>query len=257
MDKNITQRFVDQNKRFVDDKERISKFPPKAVLMYKQFAQGKCFCGKNLIVNSFVKTGSGADWIFECGHKLTIISLEEAKNKKIPHGDKLYESQLELGKQNKVNVRTGGKKQGKEETELAVVKLLCHMYKKDLQNFSQPEVDSHIDVIGEDGLGNKVYFQVTQLYDQKFWHDLGKHEKASVELKDKVTVLIESAIKRKLNYPKELREGLILVIDSGAGIGEADIDIDIFSNLITESNFSEIWLVGRTENLTVKLFPYK
>ena len=255
MIKDITKNFIEINKRFVQDKENLSKFPREAILMYEQFAQGECFCGKKLIVRSFTKSGGGADWLFKCGHKITAISLEEAKSSKSPHGDKHYSSELESNKQSEVSVKTTGDRQGKEASELAAVKLLCHMYKKDLQEFSQPETDSHIDVIGEDGLGNKIYFQVTQLYDQNFWHQLGKNEKASIELKNKATSLVETAISRKLNYPKDLREALVLVIDSGVGVLEKDIDITHLSNFLTGSNFKEIWLVGRTKNLTVKLHP--
>jgi hypothetical protein len=253
MTKDITERFIEINKRFVGDKERLSKFPPKAVEMYEQFAKGMCFCGEELIVKSFTKTGSGADWLFKCGHKLTAISLEETNSQNSPHGDKHYRSELESGRQSEVNVQSAGEKQGKEESELAVVKLLCHMHKKDLQQFSQPETDSHIDVIGEDGEGNKIFFQVTQLYDQEFWHKLGKHEKASIELKNKATQLIEGAINRKLNYPKDLRKNLVLVIDSGVGLLKVDIDAGYFRDMRAKSYFSEIWLVGRTAGLTIKL----
>ncbi|OGH58655.1 MAG: hypothetical protein A2725_03075 [Candidatus Magasanikbacteria bacterium RIFCSPHIGHO2_01_FULL_33_34] len=257
MTKDATEKFIEINKKFVNNKERLLKFPPRAVRMYEQFAQGRCFCGEKLIVNSFVKTGSGADWLFECGHKITAIDLKETEKQNPSHGDKHYRSELVNNKQGKVRVQTTGEKQGKEESELAVVKLLCHMYKKDLQEFSQPETYSHIDVIGEDDAGNKLYFQVTQLYDQNFWYNLGKNKKASVELEDRVTMLIEYAINRKLNYPKDLRKNLVLVIDSGVGILKTDIDTSHFSNLVTESNFSEIWLVGRTGDLTIKLYPYK
>ncbi len=255
MDKQLTDRFIEINKKFVDDKEKLSKFPPDAVKVYKQFARGICFCGEKLIVHSFTKTGSGADWLFVCGHKITFIGLGESKNNNSPHGDKHYKSELQSGNQSKVNVQAVGQRQGKEESELVVVKLLCHMYKKSLQNFSQPETDSHIDVVGKDSAGNETYFQVTQLYDQGFWYDLNKNEKASIKIKEKVVNLIESAINRKLNYPKELREKLILVIDSGVGLLESDIEKNSFNKILAESNFKEVWIVGRTEHLTIKLYP--
>jgi hypothetical protein len=255
MDKDITERFIEINKRFVEDKERLSKFPPEAVRMYEQFADGVCFCGKKLTVKDFVKTGSGADWLFECGHKITFIGIGESENKNSPHGDKHYKSELQTNRQSRVDVQTTGQKQGKEESELVVVKLLCHLYKKELQNFFQPETDSHIDVIGKDDKGNEIHFQVTQLYDQNFWHDLNKNGKASVEIKEKVITLIENAINRKFNYPKDLREDLVLVIDSGVGVLPTDIDTSSFNNLAKESNFKEIWLVGRTKDLTIKLYP--
>lgn len=255
MDKDITDRFIEINKKFLADKESLLKFSPKAIKMYEQFANGMCFCGKKLTVKNFIKTGSGADWLFECGHKITVIGLKESGNKNSSHGDKHYKSELKFDRQSRLDVQTTGQKQGKEESELAVVKLLCHFYKKELQNFSQPETDSHIDVIGEDSEGNEIHFQVTQLYDQNFWHHLNKYGKASIEIKEKVTALIENAVNRKFNYPKDLREDLVLVIDSGVGILPADIDKSSFSNLVTESNFKEIWLVGRTKDLTFKLYP--
>ncbi len=255
VEQDITKRFIEINKKFVQDKERLLKFPPKAAQMYEQFAQGRCFCGKKLIVESLTKTGSGADWLFKCGHKLTAIGLQESGNKNPPYGDRHYRSELKSDKQTRVEVQTTGQKEGKEESELAVVKLLCHMHKKNLQKFFKPETDSHIDVIGEDARGDKTCFQVTQLYDQNFWHQLSKEGKASIELGDKLTQLIKNAVKRKLKYSKDLREGLVLVIDSGAGVLKKDINVNYFRDMVTKSNFNEIWLTGRTKNLTTRLYP--
>jgi hypothetical protein len=255
MDKEFTRKFIEMNEQFVHDKERISKFPPKAVAIYMQFANGRCFCGKKIFVTNFIKTGAGAEWIFLCGHKLTAISLKENKNKNTP-GDVHYRSELVLNRQSEVNVQMSGERQNKEESEYSVVKLLCHMHKNNLQKFSQPETDSPIDVIGEDSKGNKEFFQVTKLYNQNFWHQLGKHEKASIELKNNVTVLIKEAINRKLTYPLEIRKSLVLVIDCGVGLLKTDVDLTEINSISIQSGFKEIWLVGKSIELTYKLHPF-
>ena len=254
MDKEITHRFIEMNKRFVHDKERISNFPPKAIEMYEKFAEGRCFCGKKIFVSNLIKTGGGTDWIFQCGHKLTVIGLGEVGQSSVP-GDRFYRSELAVVKQSEVKAQASGERPKKEESELAVVKLLCHMYKKHLHKFILPETDSHIDVIGEDSDGTKEYFQVTQLYDSTFWHQLGKGGESSIVLRERATALIIDAINRKMTYPQELRNELILVIDSGVGIQQPDITIDKIEILKRKELFKEIWLVGRMKNFTLRLYP--
>lgn len=249
---NKTRQFKEAAKRTIGilEKQNADK---KLIQGYKDWAEGKCHtCDESLEIVSFTKTGSGAKWQFRCGHSLHIISLEEAT--KLEEGYEVSEMGITATTEQSTVARLAGIQMSKENRELAVVKLLCNYEKPELVNFKNDVQYSPIDVIGSTSDGRYEFFQVTKLYDESFWHKLGKNKNVNTILTD-ISSLIQSAIVRKISYDTGAKRKITLVIDTWPGVMSELAQRATNLSVIVDAGFKEIWLAGSLPETTFKLFP--
>lgn len=223
--------------------------------VYSDWANGYCgLCKKKLEVIDFHKTGSGAEHILRCGHKLTVISLkDEAENLKM--GSSYSSIGIEQSGKLDIHVEMSGSEVSKEVQEISVTKLFCHYMYPKFDSFRNDEQDSPIDVIAEARSGaDKEYFQVTKLNDSDFWKKLNTNKKVDVVMFE-IENLVKNAIERKALFDKHIKQKIILLIDARPGvIPSVGKEIkDNLSDLLENSGFKEIWLAGSTLEITYRL----
>jgi hypothetical protein len=225
----------------------------KWIEILSYWSQGKCHaCQAPLEIASFKKTGSGAEWKFKCGHAHNVISLEECTEIGEGYGASSLRT-ITDGKQ-EVNVRIAGTRLSKENREIAIVKMLCHYTKPSLKKFFNGVQDSPIDVIAQDASKKTEYFQVTKLYDETFWRELGKDKNVNKIVAD-ISSLTESAIGRKTRFDTTSKKEIILVIDTWPGVIKEIAQKAVGLPIITQAGFKEIWLAGSIPETTFRLFP--
>jgi hypothetical protein len=244
-----TYKFIKKSQNLVRliEEGKVSKH---FLDMHKPFSEGLCFaCRKKLKVIKIIKTGSGIEYKFQCGHSLNIISLEEIKD----GGSGFSNSRVGINSEgmHDVKIIRGGTKSSKIEDEMSVAKMFCHQHRPELSIFKNDIENSPYDIIGESK--NKTifeYFQITKLENQNFWKELSEKNIVDTILPN-IEELVKNAIERKMKYSQEERNRIILLIDASPGVMK-EIASQIKTK-IANSKFKEIWLVGKTAELTHRI----
>ena len=223
--------------------------------VYSDWANGWCgLCNKKLEVIEFRETGSGAEHILKCGHRLTAISLNNEVNKLKEGGGFSCVGVEQSGKLD-IQVERSGFDMNKEAQEISVTKLFCHHFYPEFDTFRNDDQYSPYDVVAEvKSNRNKEYFQVTKLNDQDFWKKLNSDKRVDVVLHN-IEKLVKDAIKRKINFDAKEKKKIILLIDANPGvINSVGEELkDKLSNLLKSAGFKQIWLSGRTKEITYRL----
>jgi hypothetical protein len=222
--------------------------------MYEPFSRGRCFvCGERLYVRDILKTGSGIEYEFRCGHGLTIITLDEAQS-----GGEGYSNSkvgINLSGEHEVKIDKGGSDPGKESDELAVAKLFSHYIKPQLEIFTHDVEASPYDVVAKAKNGGATeYFQITRLQDNQFWSKLNKTNQVSAAL-PRIEELVRNAVLRKAKYSPTEKSKITLLIDARPGVMEeisTQVKISL-ETLLKASGFKEIWLTGSARELIQRI----
>ncbi len=253
MDK--TLRFIEAIKQTLKVMEINGDTNSPIYKVYSDWANGRCgLCNKNLEVIEFSKTGSGAEYILRCGHRLTAISLEDEVDH-LSEGSSY--SRLGVADAGKLDiyVEHSGTDANKEAQEISVTKLFCHYIYPELNVFMNDKQDSPYDVIAKiKGTDRREFFQVTKLNDRDFWKKLNSSRKIDTVLGD-IEGLVTNAINRKINFDPNEKSKIILLIDATPGVVDS-IGKEIQSKLIQllqSAGFKEIWLVGATKEIIFRL----
>jgi len=223
--------------------------------VYSDWANGWCgLCNKKLEVIEFRKTGSGVEHVLRCGHRLTVISLEDEVDH-MPEGSSYSQVGVEKSGKLDIHVEHSGTDADKEAQEISVTKLFCHYIYPEFDVFRNDKQDSPYDVIAEiKSTGKKEFFQITKLNDKDFWKRLNSNRKVDVVLID-IENLVREAINRKINFDQNEKSRIILLIDARPGVVDS-VGEEIKSKLtylLQNTGFKEIWLAGATEEIIFKL----
>ncbi len=250
--------FVNSSKKTLQRLQDKGNCDENFLKIYRSWSDGICFnCGKKINITSLEKTGSGLRRRFGCcGCTVDIILLEETRQfEQHPYESYRY-SRIGINQGN-VQVKIKGDQLKKTSEEISVVKIFCHCFYQNLSVFYKDIDNSPIDIKGESEDGSEVeYFQVTKLDSPSFWQDLKKNGVAKRNSKE-IHNLIQKAINRKINFDKNIKHNIILLIDASPGImkNHANNIKKQLELIFKKSEFKEIWLVGSNCELSYRLFP--
>lgn len=250
-----TSRFIEATKQTIKVMARNGDTDSPTYKVYSDWANGWCgLCNKKLEVLEFRKTGSGAEYILKCGHRLTVISLEDEVSS-LPEGSSYSRVGLQESGSLDIHVEHSGTDSNKEAQEISVTKLFCHYMHPEFDIFRNDKQYSPYDVIAEiSSTHEKKFFQITKLNDKNFWKKLNSDRKVDAVLAD-IEGLVRDAINRKINFDTNEKQKIILLIDARPGVIDS-IGKEIQSglvNLLQNAGFKEIWLAGATKEITFKL----
>lgn len=223
--------------------------------MFIPFSKGRCFaCGERLRLIDTIKSGSGIEYQFECGHVIIVTGLPEVKNGSHGHS---Y-SRVGTNKEgiHDVHIRRRGTNTGKDEDEITVAKTFSHNFFPEFTNFEKDIQSSSVDVIAQSDKGHEVeLFQITKLSDETFWAELSRNNQVT-KVMPEITLLVEKAIQKKLKYESKDRKKIILLIDARPGVMKciADEIKTKLTSLAETAGFKQIWLVGSIKNLTHQIY---
>jgi len=152
-----------------------------------------------------------------------------------------------------------------QRSEREIVELLLPAYNRTHSanyaiDANQPiEYDSTDVKVIDKTIGHSEEVQVT-ISDGNAMQNLGRN-KGRLERKGESNALVQAAldkaIKKKLSYPKEARQNLILALDGWRTVKPNNLDYyrEKQQQFMADSGFKEIWFVGCADETILRLFP--
>lgn len=219
-------------------------------------ASGYCSnCETPSPIKSIERLENGQRISFECGHADIALIFKENITPKVAFRlatvSNLAEKFGDLLQG--VSARIGGYKVTKESEEKNVVMRLCKKAKPNFSHFQNDVQDSATDVIATNHSEIEC-FQVTKLYEERFWKKLIPSGRVDFITKN-ILKLIEESVLRKSKYDKQETKKLILAIDTWPGIRSEYLEQihKLLQPIFAESGYKEIWLVGETDEMIVRI----
>lgn len=221
---------------------------------YKEYllnlSSGRCpVCSRYLKVESVDFQGDHSLAIFQCGHRMNMASANERLGIKDSfRRGSVGESTVEASK--------FGATVPKEDEEIKTSHIFLQKVYPSYEKVWLNEQDSLVDTIALNGK-DKILMQVTKLFTGSFWKELNAGGEVMIEDLDsgKIDKLANEAIARKEKFDPRQKEKIILLIDSWPGITKTHIPYvqQNSRDVIMQSGYKEVWIVGPVVELTYKL----
>lgn len=222
---------------------------------YIDFAKGRCFvCKERLYVDDFIKSGSGVEYKFRCGHKLVMAGFPEIEDKSSGRSYSRIGSNEEGS--HDVYSRREGIKYNQDSDEIILAKSFCHSFYPELSIFVKDIQSSSIDIIGKTEDGKEIYsFQITKIDNGEYWKDV--YQKGNLSrVMPEISKDVSNSILKKMKYALEDRNRIILLVDIRPGVvlDVARVIKTQIAGILNEADFKEVWLVGTTDLLTHRIY---
>jgi hypothetical protein len=255
MDK--TKQFMEFAKKAYNFDRNNPNMEKEWLGMMSKFCGGICGrCGKSLKVTKIKINFQGKKFFFECGHMFGINQVDD-KTTKIPDPARTFrKARISLTQRSPhITASHSGPRLLTNLDELGVTRKFIEVAYPSYQKIKKyDEEASLVDTVAENEVtGKKIFMQVTKLYPADFWKDL--HTLSHAETKQDIESLLVKAIERKNNFDVKEKNKIILLIDSWPGF-EIETLYTMgpkLNQLIKESGYKEIWVIGSLNQLTFRI----